>query len=317
MDHLPNFKYITGPYPRIPIISYQPYDGLDFDGYQDRQGFQAERLYNRDFTQHPRQRTAVFLQTWLFFGSLYEIFKLQLNGPADLSQFVTEDEHGLRVSTSTLNELITKWATEIQELGQKTPEASRARFLKVGTVQNTTHKIYHNLLTVNNSPLPYEITLSLGILGATIDFAFKSIWIVDHERDWGLGSLAATRMMEAGWCPRDIAVGRQVLSEIPLYCASFLERRSVPFDHWNCSEQTCRLNNINESTYVTQHRWKDCRCYDVVPDQAEIRRILDEGGIPIVYLTSPGMDAQGNRRLDVKVKAGMTMIHGYISVSHV
>ncbi|KAM0330758.1 hypothetical protein ACHAQA_003712 [Verticillium albo-atrum] len=316
MDHLTNFKYKSEPYPRVPLLSSQPYDGLEFDGYQTRRGFLLTPLYNRDFSQKPREETADFLQTWLFYGVINEVLTVEGERP-DLSLFIEMDDHGFRASTRHLERLISAWAVRIEALATKSLDECRAQLAKVGVALNTLNKIFHGLLVVPDSPLPWAVTLSLGVLGCTMDHALKSLFTLGRGRTWGLDSLAATRMAAAGWCPRDVAVAREFLSELPMFCASFMERRTVPFDHWNCSAETCLLNTIDEKTYVTQHRTKGCRCHMVGVDQNEVHRIIDKGGIPVIHFTSPGVDANGSRQLDVKVKSGGQVMNFYIAVSHV
>ncbi|KAM0501127.1 hypothetical protein D7B24_005548 [Verticillium nonalfalfae] len=315
MDHLPNFKYKSEPYPRVPLLSSQPYDGLEFDGYQTRRGFLLTPLYNRDFSQKPREETADFLQTWLFYGAIREL--LTVDEPPDLSLFIEMDDYGFRASTRHLERLISAWAVKIEALAKKSVEECRAQLTRVGVALNTINKIYHNLLIVPDSPLPWEVTLSFGVLGCTMDHALKDIFNLGRGRTWGLDSLAATRMAAAGWCPRDVAVAQEFLSELPMFCASFMERRTVPFDHWNCSSATCLLNNIDEKTYVTQHRTQGCRCHMVGVDQSEVHRIIEKGGIPVIWITNSGVDAYGSPMLDVKLKNGGLVMNSYIAISHV
>ncbi|KAM0282917.1 hypothetical protein ACHAQH_002727 [Verticillium albo-atrum] len=315
MDHLPNFKYKSEPYPRVPLLSTKPYDGLEFDGYQTRCGFLLTPLYNRDFSQKPREETADFLQTWLFYGAIREM--LTVDEPPDLGLFIEMDDYGFRASTRHLERFISAWAVKIEALAKKSVEECRAQLTKVGVALNTINRIYHNLLVVPESPLPWAVTLSLGVLGCTMDHALKSIFNLGRGRVWGLDSIAATRMAAAGWCPRDVSVAGEFLSELPMFCASFMERRTVPFDHWNCTGATCLLNNIDEKTYVTQHRTRGCRCHMVGIDQNEVHRILEKGGIPVVWLTSSGVDANGAPMLDVKVKGGGLVMNNYIAISHV
>jgi hypothetical protein len=309
---------MTEPYPRIPLVAQSQYDNLEYDGYQTRCGFDLTRLYNRDFTQHPPDKTASFLQTWLFFGSLHEI--LSLDHPVDLDQFVERDHLGFRISTRTLETCITTWAGQIEALLKQSREAGIAALSKVGTVQNTIYKMYKSLSGTAESHVPYEITLSLGVLGCTIDHALHWLWNLGRGRygTWDFDGLAAARMAAAGWCPRDVAVAREFLGELPMYCLSYMQRRTVPFDHWRCTAETCLLNQIDDSTYVTAHRTPGCQCQHVYPDQAEIRRILDAGGTPIVRLTRPPGENGGQGPISVEVKEGKIVgLNYYIAVSHV
>jgi hypothetical protein len=314
MDHLPVFRHSVGPYPRVPYICKEKYDDLPFAQYQDRRGFNVERLYNRDFSQRPREETAPFLQTWLYFGSLNEIFGFQR--PVNQDYFIERDGLGSRICTKHLNDYITTWAGQMNSLAAESREECTATFRRVGVCLNTLHKIYHSLSTCSDTPLPWEVTLSLGILGCTIDHALQWLWGLDVGRDWALDDAAAVRMFDFGWCPRDIAVSREFLSEIPMYCISHIARPSDSYNHRECSQESCRLNQIDERAYVTKHRSSGCQCSHVQSMQDDIYRVLDKGGVPVISLV-PNRQQDGSRRFDVKVKEGGAMIHYYIAISHV
>ncbi|KAJ5871113.1 uncharacterized protein N7529_003466 [Penicillium soppii] len=59
---------------QIPCLSHEPYDGEDFPKYPERAGWDIDRLLAGDFSQHPAEPTGAFLQNWLYFGVLWEVF---------------------------------------------------------------------------------------------------------------------------------------------------------------------------------------------------------------------------------------------------
>lgn len=298
------------PYPRVPILIQKalPYDGFDFKGYPERQGFDVARLRKGDFSQHPKDRTASFLQSWLFFGVVHAMFSTGRN-PVELSKFIEQDHLGHRVCTRALESLFTGLSSRGQYASEKT----------YCTVLDEVHGIYHRLWTAQESPLPDEVILSIGLLGCTVDHAVAWFWRERlRKRTWDLDTRAAARMLGAGWCPRDIAVAHERLSELTMFSTSYMKRKTVPFDHSPCTSDTCQLNQIDSETYVSQHRTPECQCAHVAPSQEDIRRILKKGKTPVICITDPGDGAAGAaRRLKFEVHEGNTTTRSYIAISHV
>jgi Heterokaryon incompatibility protein (HET) len=233
-----------------------------------------------------------------------------------MQDFVQEDSQGRRIRTTFLNVYIAAWPEQINSLALKSPEECRVALTRIAVCLNTVHKICGSLSTSPDSPVPREVVLSFSVLGCTIDHALEWFWKLGRGRNWDLNTIAAAKMMQSGWCPRDIAVARFFLSEIPMFCTSYMARPSVPQDHWYCSEMTCAVNQVNELAYVTKHRMPECRCCHIQSTQEEIRKILDRGDFPIVSLT-PRRQADGSRTFDLKIKAGNPLLSRYIAISHV
>lgn len=176
--------------------------------------------------------------------------------------------------------------------------------------------IYQSLNECSHSLLPWEVTLSFGILGCTIDHALQWFWKFRKERYWGLADEATIRMLCLGWCPRDVAAVSEVMSEIPAYCTSFMAPSFLSQDHRRCSPAMCYSNQISEQTYITKHRMPECRCRHLSSVQADIYRILDEGKIPVVQLT-PRLQPDGVRDFELEIKKGTSLIYSYVAISHV
>jgi hypothetical protein len=330
------------PYPRVPQVTLEAYDGLEFATYPRRKGFDADRLRKSDYSQHPMEQTASFLQSWLFFGVLHGAFSLET--PINLDQFEKHDQQGPRICTRTLENCIKTWTDEMSTLlnsafsggpeGVSHGQKVMMLMTRHSNMMDTMHDIHRGLVLAGASPLPQDVTLSLAVLGCTLDQAMTWFWrgafgamadtLADRflgssrARTWGLDSTAAMRMTAAGWCPRDIALANDRLSELSMFCASYLERKTVTFDHWDCTSHTCLLNQIDNTTYVTQHRSPDCHCEHICPSQEDIRRILDEGKVAVILVTDEGTKTKGGeRRLNVKVGYGGSVADRYIAISHV
>ena len=159
-------------YPRVPYICSKEYDGLPFYEYHLHCGFDVQRLYAGDFSQHLRHDTATFLQAWLFFGTLNEFFGDQTLFDPRLS--VVKDEGGERICTITLNNHLATWAARIKDIRTKSEgEKHRLSFQRLGECLNTSLSICKSLSTSSDSPLPEEILFSFSILGCSIDHALQ------------------------------------------------------------------------------------------------------------------------------------------------
>ena len=191
MDHLPTFSDTVGKYPRVPLLCRERYDNLPFAQYPSRRGYDLQRLYSGDFSQHPREDTASFLQTWLYFGTLNEIFKVV---EVDLEHFIERDDLGFRICTKKLDGYITRWATQVNSLANRSG-GHEAILRGIGYCLSVIHKIYQRLSTCPDSVLAWEVTLSFSILGCTLDHALQWLWRLDEGRNWDLNNTAAARML--------------------------------------------------------------------------------------------------------------------------
>ncbi|KAK3650521.1 hypothetical protein LTR56_006226 [Elasticomyces elasticus] len=91
------------------------------------------------------------------------------------------------------------------------------------------------------------------------------------------------RFKKAGWCPNRILWATSLG-----VCTSYVLSSSVFGDkadqHEGCTEDVCRSNYVDESTYKTRHVFLSCddpSFSSESPDSAS--RIVADGGIPIVY----------------------------------
>ena len=72
MDHLPDFG--AAERIRVPYLGAPMYDGGDFNTYPQRVGWDQDKLWNNDLQGRSMQDAIAFLQTWIYFGLLYQVF---------------------------------------------------------------------------------------------------------------------------------------------------------------------------------------------------------------------------------------------------
>lgn len=88
MDHIPSPSSPVCSPVVVPCLSNTSFDGLDFDSYPSRRGWDQARLLAGDFAQHSNQDTAAFLQDWLYFG----VLAIVLGEVADKASYVKPEE---------------------------------------------------------------------------------------------------------------------------------------------------------------------------------------------------------------------------------
>lgn len=315
MDHLPDIKIAESSFPKAPYLCNEEYDGLAWEEYGDRRGWDLKRFFLRDFTEHPPNETASFLQNWLFFGTINHIIGSNNSIPRSSTIFVNEDENGsLWVNTSRIDHHIRMWAEYFNGL-EKDLETLKSLTSKMHRCLNDVAILSNILYASDNCPLPVEVILSIKVLGCTIESALAWYWNFKTPRKWGLKDIAASRMLQTGWCLRDVSMASHYLSEITMFYASYAKRNYQQQDHSQCTETLCVVNQIEESSYQTQHTNGKCQCQHIEPDQEKIRKILKKGQVPIISLTSKTAP-DNTKTLEVEIKAHAYM-RWFMAISHV
>lgn len=111
MDHAPQASAFS--YPQVPYLGSFVYDDSGFTGYPARMDFDKKRMLTGDFTEHSPARTAAFLQAWLYFGMMSEVFGTHV----DRDDFVIEDHQGQTFVTTihSLPSYIKRWLATLEK----------------------------------------------------------------------------------------------------------------------------------------------------------------------------------------------------------
>jgi hypothetical protein len=313
MEHLPNIKVAESQFPKVPYLCNEEYDGMSWDDYGNRRGWDVKRFQVRDFTEHPPKETASFLQTWLFFGTINHIISSKEFIPS--TEFLIKDREGsLWISTANIDKHIRLWAEYVNGLENDT-EKLRLLMSRMHRCLNDVAIFSDILYKSDKCPLPLEVVLSFKILGCTIESALTWYWKFKTPRNWGLKDIAASRMLQIGWCLRDVSMASHYLSEVTMFYASYAKRGYQQQDHSRCTEELCVMNQIEEVSYWTQHTTANCQCHHIEHDQEQIRHILKKGQVPVISLTSKTAPA-GPQTLEIGVKSH-AYLRWFIAISHV
>jgi hypothetical protein len=146
-----------------------------------------------------------FLQTWLFFGLLSEIFE----------DFVPDDFIRLSptrplVTTEPLPQYAQRWRTL---LSQMLPGDRRLKIVKASKcLQEVFNFTSLHFETLEDAPTPrQEICLSINVLGHTLSYHLSEAHGLNQPGGppllpFNSGTLILrSRMIDQGWCPSDVA----------------------------------------------------------------------------------------------------------------
>lgn len=306
MDHL-----LFRPTPKhsrieVPFLNGKPYEG-PFDSFPERNGWTKIQIVSPNLAQGKIGEVKHLVQEWLFFGIALEVF----GSATKRDHWIRHRSDGEVVLTSAyLRSLIVQLH---QQLKLDTKGDGRSR---IHSALQISADIV-NKLSIQDHPLAMSgELLVIAILSDTIHKSFAPT--IDVYRPSGLLDLSVSkpiqkRMVEDGWCKRDVYRLSHQLDLESFYLASSLDPPEAHVSHSHCTELECIRSKVDEKAYVSQHVTPACdgTCKFIGVDEAELADILLSGDIPLVcYRSNPGP----NDRISLVRAAPGTQ---YVAISHV
>ena len=313
MDHIPT-PLDSLPGIDIPITTIVPYDFRGFTTFPSRYGFGLEKPLGEE---QSADDTASLIQSWLYFGLLAEFF----GEPVNVEEFTCRSREPCTQSLlclAPLNRL----------MKSHSPEKDRQLLL----LQEACEKLKVFLKSPHYFTSPVlEIELSIRVLIHTL-----GDYVDCPATSQNMHTLIENRLLEFGWCPSQVAEIGQYENEVVAYYLCRL-RRPNPYNvsHSSCSRIQCIANNVSEQyqnrhTHRTNPRLDDDLfgsnstvvnkssgsnelepCPFIHIDAQEVRKIIEEGGIPLVSIDTSSSDG-----LELRVRAAAARDR-YIAISHV
>ncbi|KAL3459280.1 hypothetical protein BJX64DRAFT_265141 [Aspergillus heterothallicus] len=301
MDHVESVP--DSPYPPVQItcLSPEPYDGLDFLTYPQRTGWDIDRLLSGDFSEHPAKETAAFLQNWLFFGVLWEVFgpitkgaKANYVRPQEGTEYgvvsaAILDEHILELSSFIASYVQSAGLASAQEVGHRIETSLRtvSRFCRIATCEGDPRSGFAIW------PLSPEIDLSVRALSQRLAWSFSTngVNIVlsssTNSLQFPCAWFPLARMHEAGWCPSEVSMVEETFTSASAHYASQMRRppAAIQRKHPDCTSKLCLARQLNEETYRTAHTTDECDCQHYGPVMDDVVSIISTGGIPLLSIT--------------------------------
>lgn len=326
MDHIPRIQTSKLPDIRVKNLCKEPYDGLEFTNYPFRKGWCRMPGGTPVWDERPQAEQWSFIQTWLFFGMLDQVFGRRIA----LADFVDSDGY---ITTIKLEQFTMDWYDRLRNMSARDRFNDYIRSQAcLGEARSQCIFLLDERTSSTGCPLTPEIRLSIKILGESLSntayrilrvFSIEKnsnmLWPRDLRGKWGYSTLLVEELLARGWCPSEIAFLQHYppsASNSGMYYARQIGRMGL--DHSRCSKEACLLNVIDKSSYVQQH----CRlssttckgsCQHVTPSQERVRAILMNGGVPLLESSTTTFDL-GKVNLEVvEYQEGME----YIALSHV
>jgi hypothetical protein len=342
MDHLQGLEDVAYNPPKIPLLCGPDLysNPLPFSAYPHHMGWVIDvgniipsitkPVLSRqaDSTTYLTQNTPsdmlAFLQSWLFFGVVNEVFEI-MGVSIDATHFVTTDSTGQSIiTTECLRGYIDKWSRlpRDAEASVEHCHCLMAVFDIFRVVDKCSDILFNYVLAQPHMPdrereaVPL-VALGVGILNETLRNAYIFIEYDHPEAKADFPSILlscskemiAHQMKNLGWCPNQIASLASLTDAAGFYLASLVNRPYLlKEDHGNCTETICLGNQIDDKTYKTRHIKDGCTCQHIGVNMAKVEAILKDHCIPRVTLLQNGHSAM---TLDV-VDSGP-----YVAVSHV
>jgi hypothetical protein len=336
MDHIPLPAEHCLPHPEIEYICSNTFSltqDYSFETYPAHYGFDAAVLVrSMDFAPLEEVMADSLMQEWLFFTLLADVFRvvgisIELDAfvkPAE-ARYIGEPQREV-VETCALTKYLEKWRhVEGPDYERLIAAAeSRKRCLKIFELLKRAQTATENLLKPGNryaqfGPLGFSIISLLETLQHAAHLIYASVLSSQERLQLTLyipkAPWLAARMQRLGWCPNEISRLQFLFSNSGLYFASSLElpAESRFFDHSQCHEQQCGINNIDRNSYRSKHRCSSGNCEHTGPTMREIGDVLSGGKIPVLELQPRTEDSSAPVKFTVTSSDSVP----YTAISHV
>ena len=184
------------------------YDGGSFSEYPMRQGYNKEQLLAGNFSDRTQAEVASFLQSWLYFGFLHEVFGTA-DSAYDPTDFIRITEAGeWVVTTQKLPLYLRQWKIrETSQLKLKLQLRAVALSKCLAAIRPFSLRFCDVTRYVDFDAYPVpdfwlltpEVSLSILVLYETVCYTFGLVfrtYLSIFNRPWGESCIVKTRLLE-------------------------------------------------------------------------------------------------------------------------
>jgi hypothetical protein len=317
MDHLPSgLQPLVFQAPYICTEDYK-HDGKWVD-YPARKGINIMHIRYESFRYYDRERIGSFLQNWLFFGLLQDVFDIKCDANT-LKDFVRKGKNGQKfLSTSELPKYLEVWQQRVKDISD---EEKFEMYHRINaTMQEAARYTYwlgeypSVILSLNPEPLmSREAALSLALLGHYLEGTTRKVLNSADESTsmvWSSGYLFLEHMEIQGWCPF-LVTGLEWTLSLRYKClAAQLGPPRVQRNHSRCSDDHCAVPKPSK----VQHVVGNCGCASLSPDIKSVVDIIDSETTPLLRFQTD--DSDQGRESSLELLRDDSHLE-YVAVSHV
>jgi hypothetical protein len=327
------------------LCTYQTYDKLGFHGFPTRKGWVIQQdsnnpLERMDGTKFSDAEASTFIQGWLFFGTLIEIFDLfrihvrpqdfiRFDGSDARITFIfmdiyleswlrvlkDQDHHSSFKEAMSILSILDEYTTESDPLDRY---EALDPVIQLSEILRGTYTVFSSSKSIEELryELRYELCSWFGD-APTTEFSPDAVdgengkdgewYIIDYEK-----------MKEAGWCPKEI---NKLFNDAVLannwyfYYASTLDRRISGRSHGECSKSSCLLQTVDDTQYETKHHGTCTGCRHVSVAIDRILAILHAGEVARISISSHTVAHQSPS--DTSLEISVVNEGPYVAISHV
>ena len=269
-----------------------------------------------------------FLQSWLFFGLLAEVFgdsEMQF----DSMDFINTQSDLPMLTTKEMSRYIWYWQAKIQhEDYDDAVEHAKEVDKCLELVHQITNKLSQSIDATYLGSLANSFLLPIMLIAEHLCRSRREIISRSNPQNlrWDFPPLQKA-LSKAGWCPGELFVINQDCNLTCKYYLSMIDRNelekhnpdniSLKKDHSKCTSYgTCQAHQIEMSTYPTRHTIH-CQgslnnsypaCKRIGPPIKEIASILEEGSYTLLTY---GFDGENPQVYPAKPE------NVYVAISHV
>lgn len=205
-----------------------------------------------------RNQWLSYLQTWLFFGTLTEVFKV-VGIHIHQQDFICDADRKRTITTASLESYLHQWLSRENGI---LPEASRNERCRAIDSILASATLFCNMFdNIESDGVLTDIGLSVSILCLTL----KSVWQEAYcppvsiepsvYKIYGLQSkFLRKKFLEAGWCVNKVD---SICGSWPLTLQYYTYQLGPPRstkNHKGCyRSRPCVVNNVDYKTYMTKH----------------------------------------------------------------
>ncbi|KAL8701391.1 MAG: hypothetical protein Q9201_004929 [Fulgogasparrea decipioides] len=321
MNHLPwpHNDHLSPP--EVPYVcdDLPDFDNLEFKEYPFRRGWSTPEVKFNWI--HPSQGvTAKRVQNWLYFGVL-QVF---LGNRFDKQEYIT------------LSHVSNRWVLNTRLLPQRCSDVVRS--INSDSFVSRPGSLGRNALRARwesaffeaklqfqylDGQLNWEADHDLRIVVSPVPILLQSLERVAEEVFWlddesstienivlTPAKLSLWRMLDLGWCLAQAGHIFQFYTPFLNHYLSGLPRQHLNSHDNGCSWERCVGNNVDESSYKTQHVQDSCSCLFLGPEYQQLTELVRSDRIPLVEIEIT--DGQPALRM-----VAAELHTEYVSLSHV
>ena len=329
MDHLslPPVRISEG-HLRIPCISTTDFDA-DFESFPRRQGWEFSRAKYLDINQirdgdillngatASVAELQPFLQTWLYFGTLRQLF----DNVTVEREFVSHEIDGRRfLRTEVLNNLLDEWLEHQGGLSDRSP--SQTSHIEQACQRLAKHlALLFNSLSSSQRLTSSATVLATAVLGKSPELFLLTtceVFLFDKPRSnpWNTAFRVVLRpeFERSGWCPSIVArlIDGLDLSLFSIYYCLHLKLPSGASRHRLCTSNVCTTSQIDLKTYEVMHIDSNCHCLPLGLNATDVQDILGNGNLPLISVERH----KGSADVKLAISESGNQIP-FVAVSHV